>query len=156
VSIDIAAAEQLPGVHAVIHGGTSSSAPSTTTRTTSRSSRTRSGFIGDEVAAVAAIDEEHPHFDTPPRPRPRSSATAPVGTAAATACPASASRCRRAARASRSCAHGRRPTAAPPGAALEQSRIGASLVEGQAQLDQRAERLVGAAGGLPLDSAWGA
>jgi len=36
--------------------------------------------------------------------------------------------------------------------ALEQRRVGASLVESQAQLDQRAERLVGAAGSLPLDS----
>ncbi len=58
VSIDISAAEALPGVHAVIHAGNVEQRPYGYNHDNVPLKREKVRFIGDEVAAVAAVDEE--------------------------------------------------------------------------------------------------
>ncbi len=58
VSIDVSAAEQLPGVHAVIHAGNVEQRPFDYNHDNIPLKPDKVRFIGDEVAAVAAIDEE--------------------------------------------------------------------------------------------------
>jgi CO/xanthine dehydrogenase Mo-binding subunit len=57
-SIDVGAAEALPGVHAVIHAGNVQQRPFGYNHDNVPLKGDRVRFIGDEVAAVAAIDEE--------------------------------------------------------------------------------------------------
>ena len=58
VSIDVSAAQQLPGVHAAIHAGNVEQRPFGYNSDNIPLKPDRVRFIGDEVAAVAAIDEE--------------------------------------------------------------------------------------------------
>jgi CO/xanthine dehydrogenase Mo-binding subunit len=58
VSIDVSAAERLPGVHAVIHAGNVEQRPYGYNHDNIPLKPDKVRFIGDEVAAVAAIDEE--------------------------------------------------------------------------------------------------
>ena len=58
VSVDVSAAEQLPGVHAVIHAGNVEQRPFGYNHDSVPLKPDKVRFIGDEVAAVAAIDEE--------------------------------------------------------------------------------------------------
>ncbi len=58
LSIDVSAAEQLPGVHAVIHAGNVEQRPFGYHHDNIPLKPDKVRFIGDEVAAVAAIDEE--------------------------------------------------------------------------------------------------
>ena len=57
-SIDISAAEQLPGVHAVVHAGNVEQRPFGYNHDNLPLKGDKVRFIGDELAAVAAIDEE--------------------------------------------------------------------------------------------------
>ncbi len=57
-SIDVSAAEQLPGVRAVIYAGNVTQRPFGYSHDNLPLKRDKVRFIGDEVAAVAAIDEE--------------------------------------------------------------------------------------------------
>ena len=61
VSIDISEAEQLPGVHAVVHAGNVEQRPFGYNHDNIPLKAGKVRFIGDEVAAVAAIDEETVH-----------------------------------------------------------------------------------------------
>lgn len=58
VSIDISEAEALPGVHAVIHAGNVEQRPYGYNHDNVPLKGEKVRFIGDEVAAVAAVDEE--------------------------------------------------------------------------------------------------
>lgn len=58
VSIDVSEAEALPGVHAVIHAGNVEQRPFGYNHDNIPLKSGKVRFIGDEVAAVAAIDEE--------------------------------------------------------------------------------------------------
>jgi xanthine dehydrogenase molybdenum-binding subunit len=58
VSIDVSAAERLPGVHAVIHAGNVEQRPYGYNHDNIPLKPDKVRFIGDEVAAVAAIDAE--------------------------------------------------------------------------------------------------
>ena len=58
VSIDVSEAEALPGVHAVIHAGNVAQRPFGYNHDNIPLKAGKVRFIGDEVAAVAAIDEE--------------------------------------------------------------------------------------------------
>ena len=57
-SIDVSAAERLPGVHAVIHAGNVEQRPFGYNHDNIPLKEDKVRFIGDEVAAVAAIDED--------------------------------------------------------------------------------------------------
>ena len=58
LSIDVSAAEQLPGVHAVIHAGNVEQRPFGYHNDNLPLKPDKVRFIGDEVAAVAAIDDD--------------------------------------------------------------------------------------------------